>query len=495
MTLLWLCIAFLTGIVAADTFGGLSTPLLIAAVAAGALAYVWRRSSLRLPLMLLAAGALGAARDVAARPQADATDISRSANKTVRLTGTVAHHPDWRDDEQIVVVAAERVAIGPTTQPAHGLVRLRLSPVPEISYGQRLELQGRLELPKPGKLFDFRAYLQRHGIAVLMEYPRMKVLPTQGRQGVQGWLLDFNDRLRRTMARLLPEPHAALLAGMLLGTQSAIPAPVLADFRATGTSHLLVISGWNITVVVGATVGFLMTLGLSRRRALALSLPALVLYVLFVGASPSVVRAGVMGALVIWAGVADREAHGWTDLALACALLALLDPNVLWDTGFQLSALATAGIFAWYAPLRDWLKARVFDGPRLSGLAETLAVTLAAMTLTLPVQLHSFGTLALVAPLANVLLAPAVPLAMLFGALAAVAGLFVLPLGQLLALLAWPFTSWLLLGTRLLANIPFAAVTVAPFAGWWMWVWYAALLGLLLRRSYARTPLAGTAGS
>jgi competence protein ComEC len=382
-----------------------------------------------------------------------------------------------------VVVASERLRVGGTTRPVHGLVRLHLLPVPELRYGQRVEVRGRLELPREGAPFSFRAYLQRHSIYVVMERPRVKVISSGGSGGLRGRLLGLNETLRQTIIQLLPEPHAALLAGMLLGTQAAIPSEVMADFRATGTSHLLVISGWNITVLAGGVVGLLMAVGLSRRHAMALSLPVLVLYVIFVGASPSVLRAGIMGGLAIWAGLADREADAWTSLLLACTLLALLDPNVLWDAGFQLSALATAGIIGWQKPLQEWLMSHLpGNRPWLAGLVESLAVTLAALSLTLPLLVYSFGTLALIALVANLLLAPAVPPAMFFGVLGAVAGVLFLPLGQLLALLAWPFTTWLLVGTHLLAGLPAAALSVAPFSGWWLAVWYGGLLVLVAWR-------------
>ncbi len=483
MTLIWLCCALLLGIAAADTFGGPAMPFLIVAAVAGALAFVWRTSRLRLPFMLLSAFTLGVARDTAARPHTDMASVWTYANRSVVLMGTVERHPDWRDDVQIVVVASERLGIGTTSRAVYGLVRVQVSSIPELHYGQHVELRGQIELPREGKPFDFRAYLQRHDIYAVMQRPKVRVVGVVGGNGLVARLLALNDGLRVTVERLLPEPHAALIAGMLLGTQAAIPREVLADFRATGTSHLLVISGWNITVLVGGVAGFLVALGIPRRRAMALSLPVLVLYVLFVGASPSVLRAGIMGTLVIWAELADREPDAWTGLLLACAVLALLDPNVLWDTGFQLSALATAGIIAWQKPLYTALLRRLpANSQPLAGLIESLSVTLAALILTLPLLVYSFGTLALIAPVANLLLAPAVPPAMLFGALGAVAGLLFLPLGQLLALLAWPFTTWLLVGTHLLGGLPAAALSVAPFSGWWLAAWYGGLLVVVVWR-------------
>jgi competence protein ComEC len=160
----------------------------------------------------------------------------------------------------------------------------------------------------------------------------------------------------------------------------------------------------------------------------------------------------------------------------------MLDPNVLWDTGFLLSALGTAGIIAWSSRLQARVAGAGSSGSfgqhLLTASGEILAPTLAALVLVLPLLLYQFGTLSVIAPLANVLLAPAVPLAMLFGAIGAAAGLLALPLGQVLALLAWPFTSWLLQGTYLLARLPWAAVEVDSFGAAWVWGWYGLLTAL-----------------
>ncbi len=108
-------------------------------------------------------------------------------------------------------------------------------------------------------------------------------------------------------------------------------------------------------------------------------------------------------------------------------------------------------------------------------------LTFAASLTSLPILLYHFGRLSLIAPLANVLMLPAVPYAMVFGSLATVGGMLWTPLGQLLALLAWPFLQWLLLVSRVLAHVPGAYTTLPPFSVWWVWSWY-----LLISVSYLR---------
>ena len=481
MTLIQICCAWLLGMAASDQFRLPALPSLVLALAASVLAAVWWSTRAWLLFVLVAAAGFGAARSAAAHPVADPAAVWVYAGRSVVLVGTVAQQPDRQDDGQIVVIAARHLEDGQDVRVVHGRVRLSLPSLPELRYGQRIRVRGRLLLPRSNSASYFRTYLARHSIYALMESPRVEVLGTEDRGAPLRMLFSVNDHMRAVLLRVLPEPHAGLLAGMLLGTQSAIPEDVIDDFRTTGTSHLLVISGWNISIVLSIVIGTMRRLGLSRRRAAGVALPFLPVYVLFAGASPALLRAGVMGALVVWAELADREADALTGLALACAFLALLDPNVLWDLGFQLSALATVGIIAWATPLRRWLTHWTPLRSRpAAGLVEALAATFAALPTTLPLLLYSFGNLALVAPVANVLLAPAVPLAMLFGTIGAVAGLFALPAGQFVALLAWPFTAWLLAVTRLLANIPGAAVYVPPFGAAWLVLWYALLAGLAL---------------
>jgi competence protein ComEC len=286
-------------------------------------------------------------------------------------------------------------------------------------------------------------------------------------------LLRLNDQARRTALQLMTEPHASLLVGILLGVQSTLPEEVRDAFSIAGLTHILVISGWNITIIVVCVSGAVVACGVGRKRAVACSLPVIALYVCFVGVSPSVVRAAIMGSLAVLAVLVDRESDAWTSLLVACVVMAIADPHVLWDIGFQLSALATAGLFAFARPIEGRLRAwRVLQWGGARWAIEPLTATLAASTLTLPIIVYHFGRLSLITPLANVLILPVVPYAMLFGAIATAAGMIWMPAGELLALLAWPFLEWMVLASRWLARVPGAAATLPPFAAWWVWGYY-----------------------
>lgn len=475
MLLIWLCVAFMLGIWLGDTLRLLpATPALLAGMLIVLGVVWWPRRDVRMPLLLAATVLLGMARLASSQPVTTDRSVWAYTNQRVVVMGTIAQQPDRREDQQSAVLAAEQIVIDGRERSVEGRVLLKLPPTPELRYGQRVQLLGRLEQPRSGDDFDYRAYLARKGVYALMQKPRLTILPGEGGSWWQRTMLGFNDRARTTGLQLISEPHASLLVGILLGVQSTIPADVLDAFSATGTSHILVISGWNISIIIVAITSLLAAFNVDRKRAAALGLLLIGLYVLFVGATPSVVRAAIMGSLAVVAVLVDREAEAWTSLLVAAAGMALYDPNVLWDVGFQLSALATAGLFAFARPIEAALRSRrPFRWRWLHWTVEPMTATLAASLLSLPILLYDFGRLSLIAPLANVVMLPLVPYAMLFGAIATVAGIVWLPLGQSLALLAWPFLHWLLLATQLLARVPGAYTTLPPFSIWWVWAYYA----------------------
>ncbi len=219
---------------------------------------------------------------------------------------------------------------------------------------------------------------------------------------------------------------------------------------------------------------------LSKRTAFWAILACIWLYTLFVGATPTVIRAAVMGTIVVVGQRMERRAHAWTTLLAACWAMTLYDPQTLWDLGFQLSALATASLFAYGKGTEKLLLKTPLRAGWLDWAREALTATLAAQILALPLILYQFGNLSIVAPIANVALLPMVPSAMLFGALALVGGLVYLPLGQGLALLAYLFLAWLTAGARLFANMPYAAVQLPPFPLWLLLGYYGIVVGAWL---------------
>jgi competence protein ComEC len=251
---------------------------------------------------------------------------------------------------------------------------------------------------------------------------------------------------------------------MAIGLRDVVARDVSDDFRTSGLSHVVAISGWHIAML-GAVVAALLG-GLPRRPRSVLVVLAIAAYAVLAGAAPSILRAALMATAVIVARESGRRGQAKAALALTCIALLVLDPATIGDVGFQLSAVATAGLLAWATPLHDWLTNRL---PKATPgwLVEALSVSLAAQAATLPLILLEFGRLSVVAPLANLLIAPLVAPAMLMTAICLAAGatlalgvpaLVVAPVSLLGALLVGAMI-WI---AHVCASLPLASVDLPP---------------------------------
>lgn len=264
------------------------------------------------------------------------------------------------------------------------------------------------------------------------------------------------------LSRVLPEPEAGLAAGILIGLRDRVDRDLAAAFTTAGVSHVVAISGWNIAIVAAAIAA--MTGRLGRRRRSIVTILAVVGYVAFAGASASVVRAALMAAVVLLARETGRAGRAAAALGWAATLLLLADPNLIGDAGFQLSSLATAGLIAWATPLTGWIEA-IGRGRVPHWLAESLGVSLAAQAATLPIILVSFGRLAVLSPLVNLVVVPLVAPAMAAGLLALAGGAVVLAgaqsiVGAVVATPGWIVLRILVAVVQTAASLPFASITL-----------------------------------
>lgn len=266
----------------------------------------------------------------------------------------------------------------------------------------------------------FGEFLARSGIPFTARPREME------RVGADGSPLAALEQIRRgaaaAIAAGLPEPQAGLASAMSIGLRDLVTRDISNDFRIAGLSHVVAISGWHIAML-GAVVSGLLG-RLSRRNRSALVFASICAYTILAGASPSVLRAAVMASVVLLARESGRRGAAAPALALTVAGMLALDPATITDAGFQLSAVATAGLLLWAGPLHAWLASRLHK--RTPGwLLEALGVSLAAQAATLPLVLYQFGSLSLVAPLANLMIAPLVAPAMLLTAVAFACGLLI----------------------------------------------------------------------
>ena len=258
-------------------------------------------------------------------------------------------------------------------------------------------------------------------------------------------------------------------------------------FQDTGTSHIIAISGFNITIVVGLFMALFGRL-LGRRWGTLAAAIGIVLYTLLVGADAAVVRAAIMGGLALGARQLGRRQHGLNSLALAAAAMALFNPYILWDVGFQLSFAATLGL-VWYA---DPLQCRTIVAlsrllpenvvKRITApLAEYLLFTIAAQITTLPLIVYHFHQIPLMTLPANLAILPAQPPIMVVGGLSLLLGKLADPLGQITAYLVYPFVAYTIRVVGWFALIPGTVWLTGQLSLGILLVYYVLLVWLTLR--------------
>ena len=229
-------------------------------------------------------------------------------------------------------------------------------------------------------------------------------------------------RAENALGRGMPAREAELARGFVLGEDEGIDAATVEDFRRAGLSHLLAVSGQNVALLALLAMPLLAALGIPLRVRLIWILAAIVIYVPLAGAGPSIIRAGVMGGISLLATLAGRRSSRLFGLALAAVVTLAIDPEIGADVGWQLSFAAVLGILALAAPLRSVICSRIGARGWRGGLAEGMAMTIAATLSTAPLIAFHFGTVSTTTLLSNLLALPAVAPAMWLGMLAAVAG-------------------------------------------------------------------------
>ncbi|MBI4457657.1 ComEC/Rec2 family competence protein [Candidatus Uhrbacteria bacterium] len=229
----------------------------------------------------------------------------------------------------------------------------------------------------------------------------------------------IQEHTRRVAGQSVPEPEASLLLGMTTGDRSGLPADLNDDFRAAGVSHIMAVSGYNVTKIADLALALLALSGMRHRRAAAATIVVLFVFAAVAGLGAPVVRAAAMGSLSLVAALLRRVANAANALVLAAALMLAQQPFLLrHDLPFALSFAAIWGLSALARPFeREWAFL-----PEVWGIRKTLAETVGATLATLPLLLMTFGTLPLISPFTNMLVLPLVPAVMALGLAVIVAG-------------------------------------------------------------------------
>ncbi|MGA2671004.1 MAG: DNA internalization-related competence protein ComEC/Rec2 [Dehalococcoidia bacterium] len=407
-------------------------------------------------------------------------------NESVEIHGMVAEEPDIRDRLCLLTFSASEIIVNDERKEVSGTALMQVPRYPAYHYGDVLNVTGKLETPQPFDNFDYKSYLERQGIYSVIYYPKVELLDQgEGIKPLQ-WIYSLRQRLSASLARALPEPQGSLAQGILLGLRSNIPDSLNQAFSRTGTAHILAISGLNISIVIAMFLSLgILVFGRQRSIYIWLALVATWLYALLAGMNPPVIRAAIMGSLLLIAEYLGRQGSAIIALAFAAAVMVGIQPQLLWSVSFQLSFLAMAGLIFFYPYFQAWGRkgtARLFKNrDRLVSTASIItdgfAATLAAIVAVAPLIAYNFGVVSLVGVPATFFSLLALP-AIIVTSVAFV-GLFAMLAAQILGWLAWLFLSYFLSVVQGFDALPHSSLAVTTFPAWYIWGYYAILAGVI----------------
>jgi len=453
-----IAISFAAGILIASKFNipASAVDIFLAVCAAGfAISFFGQNYKSALAALFLFCAGLGVLRLGASMAPNEYQNLLDSKQQ---MEGYITEDVDARSNEQLVTFTPKGFS-------QNILITLPLTQ--KFFYGDWVVVEGKPAEAKNYGDFDYQKYLERFNVYAVMSYPKILILKSHQLNFIKESLLKVKAAFIQRTNELLNEPQSSLSIGVLIGGHANMPQSIVDNFSKTGVSHIIAVSGFNITIIIYALASLAYVLG--RRFSFWLAIATIIGFVIITGASASVLRAAIMGLLLLIALNIGRQYSMVPALFFAALVMLIINPKILfWDVGFQLSFAATMGII-FFMPIFDELANKV---PKMLGAKNLILTTLAAIIATLPLILYNFGVLSLSAPLVNILILPVVPLTMLFGFLIS------LPfLGPGFAMVANWLLLYILKVTSFFAALPYSFLNI-QISAWIFWALAAAVFAI-----------------
>lgn len=395
---------------------------------------------------------------------------SNTSGQYVQIEGIIVSEPEDRGARQRVVIE--------TTPIPEGNVKILLwaSAYPALSIGDHVKFSGELRKPEPfstdtGAIFDYEKYLRKEGIFFEINSTDVEITGHKS-GGLAGGLVSIKKAFLGKINSLVREPESSLVAGMLFGVKNSLGDDLEELFRHVGLIHIVVLSGFNITIVAEALTSVFSIVSVRLARLFAGI--GIILFCVMVGLSATVMRAGIMALLVLVA----RSVHRRYDVSRAFALTAFA--MVLWnpfitayDPSFELSFIATAGII-WAAP---WFEQFLHKITERFHVRETLSATISTQICVLPLIIYISGNISLVSLPVNIFVLPLVPFIMLGGFVVGVLAFIASALAAPFAIVTQIMLTYVFVVSKIFNALPFSTIKIPGMSVFILVLLYLLLLG------------------
>ncbi len=415
--------------------------------------------------------------------------IGSCLKQNINGVGTISVEPERKETGQMLIVSVESLSIASTSKSCRTglLIKMKTKLYPKFIFGDRVRFSGKLLQPmnfssNSDRVFDYKGYLAKDDVYyemksadVTMDDVEDKIPSGNLLEKIYSILFTLKRKFVSNLEKTLGEPHSALAAGLVVGEKAALGKDLLDDFRIVGLIHIVVLSGYNITIVGDAMRRIL--LFLPRIWGISIGGIGIAMFGLMVGGGATVVRSCFMAGVALTADLIRRDYNVVRALIFAGLIMIIQNPMILLhDPSFQLSFLATFGLIILASPVEKLLP---FITDRF-GIRGIVASTVATQIFVSPYILYMMGQVSLIGMLANILVLPLIPVTMLFVFLTGTIGIIFLPLAKYLGWIAYLLLNYELVIVQKFAQIPYASIKVPTFSGWWIFGFYIILLLILI---------------
>jgi len=391
--------------------------------------------------------------------------LSDYVGQNVILQGNIIDEPVKRDFSQIFILHIDCIESICDMQDNIN-ARITADRYMEYRYGDNVKVSGKLIMPfnfksNGGRTFDYINYLAKDDIYYEIRKSNIEIISHDNENWISSRLFYFKSKFLYNLESVLGEPHSALAGGLVVGDKSSLGKELLDDFRRSGLIHIVVLSGYNITIIASSIRRILSFL--PRNISIILGLISIILFGMLVGGGATVVRSCIMASIALFAEFIRRDYDVMRALFLAAILMLIHNPSILLhDPSFQLSFLATLGLIILASPIENRIS---FITERL-GIRSLIASTLATQIFISPFILYIMGQISIIGIVVNIIVLPFIPITMLFISITGFLGFISYFLSQLTSFISYILLSYELFIVQYFARLPFASIEVPKFSIW-----------------------------
>lgn len=345
-------------------------------------------------------------------------------NEKISFQGLVVENPERGDQQKLVIdlktpyQSTQNIECSTEHKKnflcsGSGKVLIKLKPYPSFDYGDVINFEGTIKNPNLASSTNYADYLAKSGIFGTSDYPKAELIAENRGSKIKSALFKFKEKIVSGFQKVLPPEQSAFVAGLTIGERAEFSKDFKEAMSKSGTTHLVALSGYNISIIVLAVSGLFISF-LNRRPTFILTILVIIGFVLMTGAEASVVRAAIMGFIALLAQQISRTHSIRNAVVLTAFLMVLINPRILrFDVGFQLSFMALLGLVCLSPAIKKFFRFKEDEG--FMSWRSNLSQTISAQLAVAPILILNFGQFSLVSLLANVLILGVIPLTMCLG--------------------------------------------------------------------------------